>query len=74
MWSRCQFIFFIVLMVLCVGCASNWKIHGGPSECEEMCEEWGLEFTAMGGVGDQGKFGQGATACKGRWGQTSTID
>ena len=61
---RCRFIFLVVLMVLCAGCfASGWKIHGGPSECEEMCEKWGLEFTAMVAVGNQDEFAEGATAC-----------
>jgi len=55
----------VVLVIFCVGCApaSKWKIHGGPSECEQMCANWGLEFTAMVGVGSQEKTGQGATAC-----------
>lgn len=46
-----------------VGCASNWKIHGGPKECVEMCNKWDLVFAGMVGVGDQSSSGAGATAC-----------
>lgn len=45
------------------GCASNWKIHGGPEECKAMCKNWGLEFAGMVGVGNQDTHGDGATAC-----------
>jgi len=43
---------------------SDWKIEGGADACKQMCIKWGLEFTAMVGVGDQEKsYGEGATAC-----------
>jgi hypothetical protein len=46
------------------GCQSQWKVHGGADACRQMCENWGLEFTAMVGVGDQeSSSGPGATAC-----------
>ena len=55
----------IVLMMVALlgGCASDWKIHGGPADCVKMCTNWGLEFTAMVGVGNQDRTGNGATAC-----------
>jgi hypothetical protein len=49
---------------LLLGCAgSQWKVHGGPAECLQMCKNWGLVFAGMVGVGSQEKFGDGATAC-----------
>lgn len=45
------------------GCASNWKIQGGPRECISMCQKWNLEFAGMVGVGNQNSTGDGATAC-----------
>lgn len=45
------------------GCASKWKIHGGPQECAKMCQRWGMQLTGMVGVGDQSSTGPGATAC-----------
>ncbi|MFV2058625.1 MAG: hypothetical protein ACC707_19345 [Thiohalomonadales bacterium] len=50
-------------LVFITGCASDWKIHGGPADCIKMCEKWDLEFTAMVGVGNQDRTGNGATAC-----------
>lgn len=44
-------------------CASQWKIHGGPQECVQMCKSWDMELTGMVGVGNQDKSGPGATAC-----------
>ncbi len=60
-WS----IVVAVLGLLATGCpTSDWKIQGGADTCKVMCKKWGLEFTAMVGVGDQEKaYGQGATAC-----------
>lgn len=51
------------LILLLSACASDWKIQGGPQSCIQMCKNWGLEFSAMVGVGDQSKYGGGATAC-----------
>lgn len=45
------------------GCASPWKIHGGPGECVAMCRGWNMELTGMVGVGNQDSTGEGATAC-----------
>ena len=45
------------------GCASQWKVHGGPAECMTMCQEWDMELAGMVGVGDQGRTGGGASAC-----------
>ena len=45
-----------------IGRAGKWKIHGGAAACEAMCEKWGLEFTAMLGVGNQDRTGESATA------------
>lgn len=57
-------MFFIALLgTTLLGCASNWKIHGGPEECVQMCNKWGLVFAGMVGVGDQSRTGEGATAC-----------
>lgn len=53
----------LAVTLLCSGCASDWKVQGGPAACEKMCEKWGLEFTAMVGVGNQDRTGEGATAC-----------
>ena len=56
--------FLIAAFALCaMACKSNWKIHGGPPECQAMCKHWGLEFAAMVGVGNQSERGDGATAC-----------
>jgi hypothetical protein len=56
-------------------CANKWKVKG-PSDCQKMCANWGLEFTAMVGIGDQDITGsEGATACvcqKRRGSQTTT--
>ena len=51
------------MLVLLSGCASPWKIHGGPKECVQMCRGWGMELTGMVGVGNQDRSGYGATAC-----------
>ena len=65
--SRSVFGLALVLVVASfgVGCGAGnqWKIHGGPAECQRMCAAWGLEFTGMVGIGSQAKFGPGATAC-----------
>jgi len=53
----------LLLPSLVSGCASNWKIHGGPAECVSMCRNWNLEFAGMVGVGNQDRTGSGATAC-----------
>lgn len=45
------------------GCASQWKVHGGPTECMAMCQEWNMELAGMVGVGDQSRTGGGASAC-----------
>ena len=45
------------------GCASQWKVHGGPAECMAMCQEWDMELAGMVGVGNQGRSGGGASAC-----------
>lgn len=52
-----------MVILLFAGCTSNWKVQGGPKSCQKMCEDWGLDFTAMVGVGSQGRTGDGATAC-----------
>jgi hypothetical protein len=44
-------------------CTSQWKVHGGPRECMQMCKDWGMELTGMVGVGDQGRASGGASAC-----------
>lgn len=46
-----------------VGCASPWKIHGGPRECVQMCKNWDMDLSGMVGVGNQDASGPGATAC-----------
>ena len=56
----------VVCCVALIGCAtpSPWKIGGGPASCRQICESWGLEFTAMVAVGDQEPLvNEGATAC-----------
>jgi hypothetical protein len=45
------------------GCASQWKIRGGPNECVQMCRSWDMELSGMVGVGSQDATGPGATAC-----------
>jgi hypothetical protein len=54
---------FVVLALSMVGCASQWKIQGGPQECVQMCRNWNMELTGMVGVGNQDATGPGATAC-----------
>jgi hypothetical protein len=56
---------FFGCFCLCLvgGCASQWKVHGGPAECMSMCQEWDMELAGMVGVGDQGRTGGGASAC-----------
>ena len=47
-----------------MGCASQWKVLGGPPECRVMCERWHLKFAGMVGVGNQDpREREGATAC-----------
>lgn len=64
-WSRSMFLSAVLLVVATAlpGCASAWKIHGGPDECVQMCRNWGLVFAGMVGVGNQDATGDGATAC-----------
>jgi hypothetical protein len=47
----------VVLLSQGVGCASGWKVQGGPKACVEMCNGWDLEFAGMVGVGNN------ASAC-----------
>jgi hypothetical protein len=54
---------FVVLLLSMVGCASQWKIQGGPPECVQMCRNWNMELSGMVGVGNQDATGPGATAC-----------
>ena len=54
---------FAVLTLSMLGCASQWKIQGGPQECVQMCRNWNMELTGMVGVGNQDATGPGATAC-----------
>jgi len=54
---------WLVLAPCLLGCASQWKIHGGPQECVQMCANWDMELTGMVGVGNQDSTGAGATAC-----------
>lgn len=62
-----QFIAGCACLVVCLlglgGCASQWKIQGGPKECVEMCRNWDMELSGMVGVGNQDATGPGATAC-----------
>lgn len=53
----------VVLVLSLVGCASQWKIQGGPQECVQMCRNWNMELSGMVGVGNQDATGPGATAC-----------
>src|SRR4051812_36722178 len=53
----------VLLLTANLGCASQWKLQGGPAECVSMCSKWNLEFVAMVGVGNQDATGNGATAC-----------
>jgi hypothetical protein len=55
---------FAVTGLLLAGCASQWKIQGGPKECLQMCQSWDMDLTGMVGVGNQdATSGEGATAC-----------
>jgi hypothetical protein len=56
-------VWAFALAVICSGCPSSWKIHGGPPECMRMCKSWNLQFAGMVGVGNQDSYGDGATAC-----------
>lgn len=56
-------LFLGVLGLIGLGCASQWKISGGPQECVSMCKGWGMELAGMVGVGNQDPTGEGATAC-----------
>lgn len=54
----------MTLLALSNACVSSrWKVHGGPKECKKICEKWDMKLTGMVGVGDQSKYGPGATAC-----------
>jgi hypothetical protein len=53
----------IVCLSVLGGCASQWKIQGGPTECVQMCRSWDMELSGMVGVGNQSASGPGATAC-----------
>lgn len=55
-------VLLLGVMLLC-GCASQWKVQGGPKECTKMCADWGMQLTGMVGVGKQGRSGGGASAC-----------
>ena len=55
--------YMLLAVGLLGGCASQWKIQGGPVECRQMCEGWDMELTGMVGVGNQDASGPGATAC-----------
>lgn len=59
-WVRGSFLWILVFLA---GCASQWKIQGGPPQCEAMCRNWNMELTGMVGVGNQDSTGPGATAC-----------
>lgn len=50
-------------LVTSAACASDWKIHGGPQECIQMCQTWNMQLVGMVGVGSQDRTGGGATAC-----------
>lgn len=56
-------VLFVVGAWALSGCASQWKIQGGPRECAQMCQSWNMELTGMVGVGNQDAVGPGATAC-----------
>ena len=53
----------LLALGLLPACASQWKVQGGPSECVQMCKNWGMQLTGMVGVGNQGRAGGGASAC-----------
>jgi hypothetical protein len=53
----------MVLTILLFGCATEWKVQGGPGECVQMCKSWGMELTGMVGVATQARFGGGSSAC-----------
>ncbi len=58
-----NFVCLTSIVVSLAGCASEWKIQGGPRECVAMCAGWNMELTGMVGVGNQDAAGPGATAC-----------
>ena len=59
-----RLVFIVAATALNVaGCASDWKIHGGPQECFQMCQSWNMQLVGMVGVGSQDRTGGGATAC-----------
>lgn len=58
-----RFVGWVTVVLFLGGCASQWKIHGGPRECTAMCESWGMDLSGMVGVGNQDATGPGATAC-----------
>jgi hypothetical protein len=53
----------VAMAALASGCASEWKIHGGPAECVQICQSWNMRLTGMVAVGDQSRRGGGASAC-----------
>jgi hypothetical protein len=56
-------LLLLLLALFLTACASQWKIHGGPKECVNMCKNWDMELVGMVGVGSQGRSSEGATAC-----------
>jgi hypothetical protein len=62
------------LSLTLAGCASQWKIQGGPHECRAMCHKWNMELTGMVGVGNQSATGPGATACVCQVRKTASLD
>lgn len=57
------FLASLFALLALAGCASHWKVHGGPQECVSMCEGWGMKLVGMVGVGDQARTSGGASAC-----------
>ena len=58
-----RLVCFALTGLLLGGCASQWKIQGGPKECLQICQSWDMDLTGMVGVGNQDATGEGATAC-----------
>lgn len=63
MRATAKLVLCLAFVLPLTGCASQWKIQGGPSECTQMCRNWNMELTGMVGVGNQDSTGPGATAC-----------
>lgn len=54
----------LIILLVGTGCAgSQWKVHGGPAECQTMCADWNMQLAGMVGVGNQDRQGGGASAC-----------